>query len=183
MPRSAQVFKPEMKAQDFRASDVTTTTTAGRVTLCDIDQDGTFTGRNGNWIQIKELDMNLTLEHTTASTSPGSFVRLIVCQDLQQQADTLSSMTQVLSDNWLSHYNAQNGGRFKIYYDKLVALDHVGSKTWSIKKTFKLDIPVAYNGTAGTNLRKNGLYFFYVGSETTDSPVMNNDFRIKFYDH
>lgn len=181
LPRSAQVFKPETKAQDFRGGPVTTSTLAGRVFLADIDQDGSFTGRNGNWIQIKGLEMNLSLKHPQANA--GQFIRLMVVQDLQQQSDTLTTMSQVLAGGYLSHYNAVNGGRFKVYHDQLLSLDNVGTKAYSLKKSFKLDIPVAYNGTIGTNVRKNGLYFFYVGSDAVDTADMSFDFRIKYYDH
>ena len=93
--------------------------------------------------------------------SPDTILREIYFIDKQQVSDTAPTAAMLLEDgtNPLSFYNKSMPGRFQILSDKTLAVN--ATKTGSIKLrpyTKKLQKHAIFNGTASTDIQKNGVY-------------------------
>lgn len=180
--RTVRKYRPEVKIRDHVGGVTSTTTTPGRITICDIDEGTGFGERVGDWISATGLEFKATLAHNPLATSPASFVRLMVVQDLEQSNNVLSSMSEVIQGDYLSAYNHRTSGRFKVYMDKLINLDNVSNQSVICKSDLKFDFGIQFDGDVGTNLTKNGFYFFYIGSDGSNGPIMDWNLRFKFID-
>jgi len=181
--RKARLYRPEVKLNDIIGAVTSTTTTAGRVTISDIDEGTDYAQRLGDWITAIGLDFKVNIAHNPAqTTTPASFVRLLVVQDLEQANNVLSSLSEVIQGDYLSAYNYKTTGRFKVYMDKLINLDSTSKKSTIVQKTFNLDFGIQYDGDIGTNMTKNGFYFFFIGSDSSNGPLMDWNLRFKYID-
>ena len=132
--------------------------------------------RTGNSILMKYV-----YSKTVVSIHPSatfSRVRFVIVQDTQQIGDTQPALTDVYeSVSTISLLNKATVGRFKILYDKLYDLDQNNPQI-IVDKYVPLNLHARYNGTASTDIQKNGLYLMLVSNEPTNTPF--NHFKSSY---
>lgn len=150
-------------------------------------QGSTHTSRTGLSYLMKSLFYRGHIQiHPSASNTQ---VRIILFWDTQQVADTSAVTTNVLRDTGvstapLSPILLDNQGRYKIIKDIFVDLNSVSKPSYCFKNYMKLNKQIKFNGTASSDIQKNGLYMTLISSEGTAlSPKVYINYRIGFYDN
>lgn len=185
-------IQPELKFYELNSAFSNIADTAGAVTsIVGVPQGDAINNRTGNKIRIKKLYVQARVATNTGSigVSPTNeeFSRVFVVQDLQQASDTdpvpsnvvaVVSLPQTLLDN------VQLQGQFKIlwasrliHHARIAQTSLSGALTVPLAPTEspvvimnkKVDIPVTFNGTAGADLQKNGIFLMVTTSLAADT--------------
>ena len=122
-----------------------------------IGQGDSRSGRTGNQVLMRDLEYFLYL--FGAAGTVGNTVRVIVFMDKQQVADTSpawNDVTEALVTYALP--TAVNVGRFTILADHLFAMHSTANPNVILHKKININKNCIFNGTAGTDIQKNGLY-------------------------
>lgn len=165
-------------SQSSAFNQSTTPITLSLASLPQGDADG---NRTGNSILVKDYEMRLKI--TKHPSAINTYIRHIIVRDLQQIADTVPVLTDVLQTGaYNDFYTDVNKGRFQILNDRTYELDtnNVGQSV-SIRK--KLQKHVKYNGSTGTDIQKGGIYSFWVSNEATNTPTITWQSRLRYYDN
>lgn len=118
------------------------------------------------------------------STSAYTTYRFILVQDKQQVGDTTPSISDILqSVSTLSALNTTTPGRFKVLKNWFFMQDTTKGSTKTIQFYKKLNSNLRYNGTASTDIQKNGLYFvFLTDVPALASPAVSYNMKIGYAD-
>lgn len=165
-----------------------TSSTANCVHLNGIAQGDNIMDRTGNSCLLKRLDIKGYVQMNSASSANDQGVRLAVVMDTQQVSDdttitwqdvfeAVQPLTSFLQDSQL--------GRFTVLYDKVF---HLSDLAGSFRKEFSVSVPlgvhVRFNGTAGTDIQKNGIWLMSVSDEAATSyPRVVYNARLRFHDN
>lgn len=147
------------------------------------DGDG---ARTGNSILAKSLQIRVSVARAGANTSVANTVGMMIVRDNQQVADTSPTIAQVLeSVDPRAFLNSDTVGRFSILKRKTFDLDLNGNggSVFNWYKTWQFGHHIRYNGTAGTDIQREGLYLMVVGTEPTNAPSVNGFFRLSYHDN
>lgn len=153
--------------------------------IIDITQNDLDSGRTGNSILLRNIYFRGKLEINTAVTG-NTRVSLILFKDKQQQSDTTPGVTDLLKSNDPdSMLNLSYSGRFKVLWRKTYALTPVsgGRNVVDFSKYWKVYDHVRYNGSASTDIQKNGYYLAIVTSEGVNYPTCTINARIGYHDN
>lgn len=183
---------PERKFFDTNLSFINITDTAGAINqITSIAQGDGVSDRTGNKIRIKGIYVQVRVSTSSISGLAESFLRFAVVQDMQQASDTAPTVAQIVNNPALpqnSLMSIPNQGRFKIL--KLFGLmDNTmqasGNATQSAVKAwrrFGLDIVVTYNGSASSDIQKNGIYVIAYTNEPSDVIDADGIARVTYVD-
>lgn len=164
----------------------TTIPNTGTVThLTAISQGDTAAGRTGNSLLLRSLTYRARFEINSAVTS-NTAITMIVFMDKQQVSDTAPAPGDILTGlSTESLLSLNTGGRFRIMMRKSYVLTPAsgGRPAIEIAKYFNIQKHVRYNGTASTDIQKNGLYVLLISSEATNVPSITGNFRIGYHDN
>lgn len=195
LQRAVKALEPELKYYDISvgAADIPATGTVTHVT--NIAQGDTAGTRTGNAICVKELSFNGYFQRNATDFGADAYYRIAIVVDKQQVADTAPTAAMIFSnaavptdglpnvDNlerfrvlWLSP--VYDAWRMRLDSDNLAAGAPTQSAVFS--KTMKLNLRVEYNGTALTDIQKNGIYVVYISSTTVGDISAN--IRLGFTD-
>jgi len=141
-----------------------------------IAQADTTSGRDGDVITVKEVHARISFACLAGSNCR---YRVLIIRDKQQVPDTTPSISDVLSASTtgaLPVYNTRN--RYQLCYDKVYSLNanflnQDMAMTVDVKKSFPRGLKVQYNGTATTDIQKNGLYLFIIADVAMSGSVFN----------
>lgn len=163
----------------------TTVDTTGSVThLSDIGQGDTVSGRAGNSIFARSLYWRCLI--TINPTLKPTYIRLMIIRDRQQQGDTSPAIGDVLQTVSIQSPLdvSTNQGRFDILMDRVIKLDDASRQTVFTQKYLRMRSHIRYNGTASTDIQKNGLYFMAFSNEdVTDAPTVSWNARLAYHDN
>lgn len=142
--------------------------------------------RNGDQIKGSYLVVRGTLFRAAAANQLSDICRIVVVRDKMQRSDTAPAYTDVFQNaSWQAHMNWQNRGRFELLYDKIFEIDANNPS-----QTFRAIIPTPYkvrfNGSASTDIERNGIYIMGIGSDATaggDGPQLSYNTRFVFFDN
>lgn len=172
----------------IRDSGPTTTTPNGTATVLHItaiDQGDLDSNRTGFSILAKNLFIKFFVGRNPSATS--TILRLVVVQDKQQIGDTSPGYSDVFtSTSTLSQYNNATSGRFTILHDRTIVLDAVSNSTmyYTYKHSFAgKSNHIRFNGAAGSDIQKNGIYLFLISSEGTNTPTVISNTRFTYHDN
>jgi len=184
--RVVNKMKPEMKYLDSTLSQNNITDASGHVaSMVAIAQGDTQSTRTGNEILLKNWKINIFANRaSTNSAGANAYFRFAVVCDKQQVADTTPGADDIFSTVAPALASPELAGleRFKfLYVSPIVDLnriqpdsDHLTAVTPTANSAFevtgKCDIKIGYNGTASTDLQKNGVFLCVLVSG------MNNEF-------
>jgi len=164
----------------------TTVSNAGQIIqLNAIAQGDTAAQRTGNSILAKYLAGKFTILASSAATQ--TLFRFILFIDRQQVSDTAPAVTDILSSaSTMSFLNNSQAGRFQVLEDKLFTYDVLQKRTslWKYYKSFAgSNLHVKFNGTAATDIQKNGIYMLLLSSEAVNQPQIIYSTRFGYHDN
>lgn len=150
--------------------------------LTNIVQGDSDNNRTGNSIFLKSIFIRMVA--TLHASASSTFVRVILFKDTQQVGDTSPAVTDVLETaSYLSPLSSSSGGRFSVLKDVLFNINDVSRDVHILKWYVKQQLHVRYNGTASTDIQKNGLYVLFISSEATNSPSLPYNIRLSYHDN
>lgn len=155
--------------------------------LVQIAQGDQVGQRTGNSILIRSLYLRGYMQ-VNPSVSTVSRISLALVKDTQQIADTTPAITDIFTaitpESIIKTSQSTNtAGRFKILWRKNYSLVPGQTPNINIDKYWKLYDHVKYNGTASTDVQKNGYYLVIMSSEATNYPTVSVNSRIGYYDN
>lgn len=137
--------------------------------------------RTGNSILQKYVYMKVTTKLNVSSNY--SRLRLVLVQDKQQVGDTSPSYTDVYeSASPMALINKLTVGRYSILYDRTFNLDANNAQLLQ-DKYIPINNHARYNGTASTDIQKNGLYLMYISDDNTNQPTISVNARLCYIDN
>lgn len=146
-------------------TEVTTTPTVFGLNL--IAAGDGLDGRNGQTVAARRLEGRIEL--TPHSTIP-SIVRILIVRDKQQISDSAISTVNVLTSAIPTALtNPAALGRYDILMDRVYTLPSVSTldRDTFVRFSLKLNFPMKYNGTASTDVQKNGIWCIAFSDGTT----------------
>jgi len=167
---------------DSGPASINVDSTGTVVHLTNIAQGDGTNQRTGNSILLSGCSVKLQIALNSAATV--SALRILLFHDKQQVADGTPTIGEVLNSvSTMAHLNATNIGRFSILMDKMLMLGTGSNTTKVIQEYFKIQKHVRYNGTAGTDIQKNGLYIMFLSTEPTNVVLVSYGIRVSFHDN
>lgn len=160
------------------------TTNGSIVSLVAIAQGDDVSGRTGNSIFVKKILLRGYVTQNASATN--TLCRIIIFMDKQQVADTIASVTDVLTTSTMdSLLNVNNFGRFTILMDKVYAMSSANGNIRPFTNTIKFakGVHVRYNGSATTDIQKNGIYIMFISTESTNTPTIQWNSRTFYHDN
>lgn len=167
--------------------DSSSTSTGVLTHLSGVAQGDAEGNRTGQSIYARSLSLRGQIIST--STTPVQ-VRLLLIRDTQQIGDSSPSAANVLEvpDQLDSFLTASTRGRFSVLWDKTFLVsgnDTDRAKVW-INVTIPMRSHIRYNGSATSDIQKNGLYLLNM-SDSTDGagtkPTLNLTARLYYHDN
>lgn len=145
--------------------------------------------RTGNSVLVRSIYLRGYMQVNSAVTG-NTRVSLVLLQDKQQVSDSNPAVLDVFNgitpESMINRSNTNNTvGRFKIIWRKNYNLTPSTGSTPSINidKYFKVYSHVKFNGTANTDIQKNGYYLVILTSEATNYPTVSITTRICYHDN
>jgi len=150
-----------------------------------ISQDDTVSGRTGNSVLLRQMWIKWTASINSSATN--TLVRVMIICDKQQVGDTSPSASTVLDQTGtiqapFGNLAVASVGRFKVLYSKVVNLNQDRPTTMQ-SHYFNMRTHVRYNGTADTDIQKNGHYVLIISNEETNTPTIQHNIRIGYHDN
>lgn len=150
-------------------------------------QGDNITNRIGDSILAKYLTLRYSWIMDTALSS--TICRLIIFQDTMSLG-TIPAASDVLTTTGsapavLSLLNIQNAlqGRFKILYDKTVALSLGGPVAFATDEVIPINDHIKYTSTTGTDEGRNMLYALAICNVNASDPTLTMNARLAYYDN
>lgn len=146
--------------------------------------DGT-SSRTGNSILLRSVYIRGFVELNPAVTL-DTRITIALVQDKQQVSDTSPTVAQMFTSTTDAQSTIQRDtgiGRFKILWRKTLVLTPGNNNAQLLQKYIKLYSHIRYNGTASSDIQKNGLYLVQINSESTHFPVATFNCRVGYHDN
>lgn len=161
----------------------TTSSSTGTMTLLNgMAQGDTSSQRTGNSILMRNVHLRLVF--TQNPTAVSTIYRVMLILDTQQIGDTNPSVTDVLeSASPLSPLATGTSGRFKVLKSWFFTTDDDKSQTKIIQFYKDFRFHTRYNGTANTDIQKNGLYLLHLTDQATNTPTLNYSWKVGYHDN
>lgn len=157
--------------------------TSGTVVhITNIAQGDDDNNRTGLSVLVKSVFIRMSATINASATT--TFIRIILFRDTQQVGDSTPAVTSILeSASYLAPLNTNSVGRYSVLKDVLFCLDGVRQDTKIMKWYKKMSSHVRYNGTASTDIQKNGMYLLFISSEATNTPSLPYNIRLAYHDN
>lgn len=167
-----------------RTADLNPSSTGQVVHLTDVGQDDTSTGRTGNSILLRGININLECSMNASITNGETYFRIIVFKDNQQIGDTTPAVTDILESAKTSAFlNQDHAGRFQILKNYYFSLDSIKGKSRIIRHYINQHLHVRWNGINGSDIQKNGIYILFLSDEPTNTPSVNYNIKLGWHDN
>lgn len=172
--------------QKFKGSGTVTATIddAGTVQpLFEMNQGDNNGERIG--LQVKASWMEIRfVGKINATSQTDTQMRVIIFVDKQQVADSDTNVGNVLSGvSTYSPHNELDRGRFRYLYDRQFSLNSTNKGTFIVHKRIRLNLKIRYNGTAFTDIQKNGIYLLLLSGESSNLPTFVFNVGLHYYDN
>lgn len=170
----------ELKHNSANAISFTIPTTGQIGLLSNPIQGDREVDRTGN--EIEAIYMNMKYHVLWDTAGVGGIMTIWLIKDIQQIADSTPVIADVLETTVISALpNWNNRKRFKILDKKTFYQDTSKAEVMS-EFTQKLNCKIQFNGTALTDIQKNGIYFIAVSNETVNVPSVRITKRLVYTD-
>ncbi len=188
---------PEIKYSDVSLSQTDIGDPGSVLHISNIAQGDTLGTRTGNSISVKSITVKGRFNTPVAVTPTGnSYYRLALVIDRQQVADTAPAFTDIFdnSDPTFVFPNENSLGRFTyMWMSRIFDPRRLGFSTALTTTTIPTQSPfweftwtgnlvIRYNGTASTDIQKNGIYFVVMTTDLNDALDITGVGRIGFTD-
>lgn len=169
-----------LHTQGNATSNISSTGTV--VHLSSIAQGDTSSGRTGNSILSRNLLLRIAIANNVSAVN--TFHRVMLVWDTQQIGDTSPTISDILeSVSYLSPLATATVGRFKILYTKTFSTNTVNNTNKIIDKYFNFNKHIRYNGTAGADIQKNGLYLVMLSDQAINTPTYFYQYKLGYHDN
>lgn len=153
--------------------------------LTAIGQGDNTAQRTGNSILARKLNIRMLFRQ---DNNQEASVRIMLVRDKQQVGDTAPTVADVLANTTMTSFLlASTAGRFDILYNRVITLIPSQSTQRQLAINKVMRSHVRYNGTATTDIQKNGLYLMIFSTRTSveaDGPVLENiSTRLSYHDN
>lgn len=154
--------------------------------LVAIAQGDTDAGRTGNSLLLRNIYIRGSMNINAAVTG-NTRITLALVKDTQQTSDATPAVSDIFQSSTDPDSLLATGqfGRFKLLWRKTYCLTPVGGgrNVINLHKYWKVYDHIRYNGSASTDIQKNGYYFVAISSENTNFPGINFNSRIGYRDN
>ncbi len=139
-----------------------------------------FSGRTG--IQIRLIDLEFKAWFFRNAVANTTFVRFMVFVDRRQESDSKTGVTNVLElADPTSPINNLNRKRYRVLRDRFFVL--IANRDASVMSMrIKLGFVQGYNGSATTDIEKNGVYLLILSNQATNQPTIHYSARLRYTD-
>lgn len=138
--------------------------------------------RTGNSVFVRSFNSKSYVTWNPAG-DPVQSVMVALVMDSQQIGDTAPGWTDVFTSASInSHLNPVTVGRFKVLYRQLIHLD-VNRPRVNVPINKPMRHHVRFNGSAGTDIQKGGLYLMWISTTAANHPTVTTDHRICYHDN
>jgi len=172
-------FKPEMKFIDISLSTLNISQAGGLTLLMSaISQATAVNARIGENVQVRYIEMHGEVSYASSvalAVNDNPTYRVYIVQDKQQVASTSPALSDLVDQPGNPVYqlrNVQEQKRFRVIYDsgpQVLAFGNfvtpptnsnvVMQARYHLHLKKRVSIPVEFNGSAATQIQKNGIYF------------------------
>ncbi len=181
-----KMFNTELKYNDSVAT-TTVGTTFTIYLLNALTQGTTSTTRLGDTIRASRLQLNISCNINTASTTGYVDFRIFVIRDLQPNGATFAAASYLQAPtNVLSPINMAQCKRFVTIDDQIFTLDLQGPEAYTYRKVYELNFHPEYGlGNAGTvaDISKDALFLAVLSNDNTNMPGYTFYSRFQFIDN
>lgn len=172
----------EYKYKDFNAdTTIDNTWDIGMINI--VPQDDTATGRDGDSIRMKSVQIEGTATINPSATTTQ--VTFAIVQWKNPNSSNLTALNVFANNGFNSLRNAQKMSDYRILYKKKLALSINGTRSINFKMYKKINLQSKWTGTTGsyTECMKNGLWVLIISSEATNTPTVEYEGRIRYIDN
>lgn len=191
LQRFVNTLKPEVKYHEVGISGTNITTTGSVFHLSNIAQGDTVATRTGNSILVTDLVVKGSFSSYTGSAAVSFRIAIVV--DKQQIADTSPSAGDIFTDAVATANpvtavpSVATAERFRILWMSKLYNGGALANTANTQIPFyevakKMNLKVSFNGTASTDIEKNGIYFVFLTDDGANTVDYNGLCRIAFTD-
>ena len=161
----------------------TTVPNTGVLTLLNgMAQNDTSSGRTGNSILMRNVFLRLVLKQHVNATS--TVYRVMLVLDKQQVSDTLPTITNILETfSPIAPLATASVGRFKVMKNWFFTTDDTKSQTRILELYKQFRFHTKYNGTANTDIQKNGLYLVVLTDQAVNTPTLDFTWKVGYHDN
>lgn len=199
-------IQPELKFLSLTGSAANVTDTTGlAVPLVFLTAGTDYNNRISDRVRVKRVQFTVRISTAAASlgATPTSeeFTRFYLIQDLQQVSDTSPTVNDVLFSGSTPQFPVLNmstaQGRYKMLWhsplmvhSRLATSSVAGAVTTPLSPTQSpvvscdrsMDLLVTFNGTANTDIQKNGLYLLVSTNLAADTLDIDYNWRVSYLD-
>lgn len=184
---------PEIKYADVALTASNIPTTGAVVHITAIAQGDTQSTRTGNTVNVTSLSFRGSFAGAT-DVSIVSYMRILIVVDKQQVADTSPAAGDIITSanpvNALP--NLENLERFRILHASGVYdlrrmqldtdLSNAPTQSAYFDYSWTGNIKVSYNGTATSDIEKNGIYFVILSDVAAATSDFGGSCRVAYTD-
>lgn len=188
LQRVVKSILPEVKNASISLNQTNITTAGAIVHLTAISQAVTATQRVGEDITVKKISVKGKLtSFAAASNTAPVFYRYFIVKDKQQVNDTVPAIGDIWSttDPTLALPSISFEDRFTfLWVSPLQCSNQMlnGPQVPACNKQMSCNIKVGYNGTATSDIQKNGIYFGILTDDGNNIVDFTGEARISFID-
>jgi len=181
-------------ATEVKSEDVTTTFAAPNTmldtvvvtNLCQVGQGNGVSQRVGQQITAKRLSVRY---HIEAQSSQAAIARVLIVQWKKQQPDTNPGLANVFENTGAGQagiscyaFTAEFKENFRVLHDATYAIDAATRKSIFKEIDMPLNFKIAFNGSATSDIEKNGIYMFQQSDLSTSAPKIWFSSRLQYTD-
>lgn len=193
LQRAVKNLGPEKKYTDLTLAQ-TNITVAGAIThITAIAQGDSISTRTGNAVTVVSIACKGKIATGANALAVGSYLRVLVVCDKQQVADTSPAPATIITDGIFTADpvsmlpNTDFLERFRILHSsRLYDGSRIATGTATQDRTWEFswsgNIKVQYNGTASSDIQKNGLYVVFLTDDGGNVLDFSGVSRIGFTD-
>lgn len=152
--------------------------------LNQIAQGTDVSNRDGNSILAKYITVNYsTIIHPSAV---ATIVRVICFVDTESISGTTPTINTLLNGSTVttnSQLNVDYTNRYTILFDDKINLSNTGEKLQSIKHYKPLNFHIKFTQDSTTSWSKNSVWLLMYSNEDTNTPTLDLNARMAFYDN
>lgn len=142
--------------------------------------------RTGNSIKLNSLYFTMQCGMNASATQ--TFVRIIMFEDKFNTGTTPTAadlLGLTLTTGWsvIAPLNVDHTIRYRIIFDKRIALSQNGRQNYIWKKYIKIQKHVHYTGNLATDTYGGNIYLLTLSNEATNTPTIYFNCRVGYYDN
>ena len=178
------IINSELKRYDV-AGQLNPSNAGSIFILNDIAAGDDVNNRTGNSILAKYLTFNYTVSALAAATTTNLRILIVVDTENIGANPTISQILQntLITGSLTAPINSDNTARFTVLMDRHHSFTNTGQLTIQRKNYKKLDFHIRFTGTLSSNFQKNSIYVLAVSDQTTNTPTLDYNSRIAYYDN